>query len=1240
MKFIQINLQHKKRATDLLLAELTNLDIHIAIIQEPYVSKSTNKIPSIPKGYIQYHNGFSSMSAIIIRKSISHFLLSEFTTNNMTSIVVSTKEAGKVVVISMYCPQSQPPLSEEWRNVQTKIKHLGAQSIVGADANCHSTQVGYKSNDKRADEWEPFLIAHDLLIHNEPNVKTFRNSRGHQSTIDWTITTPTLNARLQNWHVPEDHESLSDHKAIFFNLDEDPIPIDSKKRNFMKTDWSAFRSRLQEHMSSYPTADNSTEAIKSFSEALTKTIEETVPKTGKTTYKNNWWNKSLQETKSALRKEKRKGINEHYKELKQKFEQEIASAKQTAWESFTSSVESRDDAYIRYKILCKPREDSTLPSLKVNDKWTNSTTESANELLKSNLPDLPRPLPQKHANIEKEVENYLKTPETQNIQQEPKITEAEVRKSINEQKIGRAPGTDEIPGIVYKQTLEIITPSLTKIFNMLLTEGEFPAEWASAKIIFIKKPNKPNHDPTAYRPISLLPTVGKLYEKVILHRLNWHTRKNQLIDSNQFGFQKGVSAEQAGLNLANTISTAFKARKEVGAVFCDISKAFPSIWHAGLIKKMIENKIPIEYIRFMNSYLAKQTAVVNISEGHRIQKSLTRACPQGSCISPWAWNLVLNDLFPKIRDTGANMQAFADDIVIYIVKNKTQSLTDTLSPAMRVLEEWGQKWLIKFCPEKTKCMTFSWLKKAGDDSIILDNRELENVTTYKYLGLTFDRRLTWKAHLTNITAKSSRLLCKLSPICKSRWGLQSETIKFIYERAILPIIFYGAIVWCKILDQASVQKNLQKVQRLAALNITGGAKTTANDTLNILAGLKPLHIAVAERAAMQLHNIYANPDLKKRLDIDKFLTQHEQKRQHESSLQKANTLLNEALPNKNCITELTKLTNLDHPGKTYNPDIIIGDDPEETPIENLILYTDASKSGENSPVGVAVVVKKVQVFETIFDCSLPPNASVFDGELRAIEEAVRYANETSEEHHSIRIRSDSLSSLLAIQDTSNRDKRIFTLHKVIQNMLHTRNIKVKFEWVRAHVGLEGNEAADEAAKLATRKNYEPGCNSITKNQIKRNLKQIAMNKWQLEWNTSHTGRFTHELFPQVSIGTKFLNLPNRTSQKLLFKAASGHFPSNDYLTRFKIKNDEKCPNCHFQDSIDHILTKCNRFASMRHYHVIGLQQPRPELNILNMLTNDKLQQLTINILKLRSKEFDETIQPQSQTLQEFLRGHQ
>ena len=327
----------------------------------------------------------------------------------------------------------------------------------------------------------------------------------------------------------------------------------------------------------------------------------------------------------------------------------------------------------------------------------------------------------------------------------------------------------------------------------------------------------------------------------------------------------------------------------------------------------------------------------------------------------------------------------------------------------------------------------------------------------------------------------------------------------------------------------------------------------------------------------------------------------------------------EAIIEKNTIIEISKLTSMDHPGNQYTPDIETPNTPVQNPSENLILYTDASKMGIDCPVGLAVVADKPPTLENIYQDSLEAKFSVFDGELKAIQEAVRYANENLAEDQEVRIRSDSLSSILALQDPKNRDTRVVTMKKVMENMLQTRNIKTKIEWVRAHVGLLGNEKADEAAKEATRLDPSEVSAKLSKTQIKHRLRRISLAEWQLNWNTSTTGRFTHKIYPTVTTDLKFDKICKTNEQKLLLKAASGHFPTNDLLKRMKLRTNDSCPYCKHRDSITHVLTECSRFSGTRSLYTRTMVTP-PEINIINMFTNDRLLQLSTKILKTRIGE--------------------
>ena len=155
-------------------------------------------------------------------------------------------------------------------------------------------------------------------------------------------------------------------------------------------------------------------------------------------------------------------------------------------------------------------------------------------------------------------------------------------------------GYDNVPAIVYKNSENTLMKLLMKLFNDSLEIGRFPKSWKTAKVIFIKKPDKTDkEDPKSYRPISLLPVISKIMEKVINARLLWHSYQKSIIHTKQFGFQAGTGAEHAALNLTNDIFTAFKKRKETVAVFLDARSAFPlSLIHISSPRDKRQSRMP------------------------------------------------------------------------------------------------------------------------------------------------------------------------------------------------------------------------------------------------------------------------------------------------------------------------------------------------------------------------------------------------------------------------------------------------------------------------------------------------------------------------------------------------------------------------------------------------------------------------------------------------------------------------
>lgn len=141
----------------------------------------------------------------------------------------------------------------------------------------------------------------------------------------------------------------------------------------------------------------------------------------------------------------------------------------------------------------------------------------------------------------------------------------------------KSPGHDLITNSILKKLPNKSVVFMTVLFNALLKLSYFPTAWKKAKIIMIKKPGKDNTDPKNYRPISLLSSVSKIFEKIIHSRLINHLNATEAIPHRQFGFKPNHSTTQQLLRITEHISNGFEKKEHTGAAFLDIANAFDKV---------------------------------------------------------------------------------------------------------------------------------------------------------------------------------------------------------------------------------------------------------------------------------------------------------------------------------------------------------------------------------------------------------------------------------------------------------------------------------------------------------------------------------------------------------------------------------------------------------------------------------------------------------------------------------------
>ena len=199
-----------------------------------------------------------------------------------------------------------------------------------------------------------------------------------------------------------------------------------------------------------------------------------------------------------------------------------------------------------------------------------------------------------------------------------------------------------------------------------------------------------------YRPIALLNSENKVLERLVFKYLFNHLRDNNLLSSLQSGFLPGDSTVNQLTFLYNTFCQALDSGKEVRAVFCDISKAFDRVWHAGLLAKLHAAGVTGNVLAWFADYLSNRKQRVVLPGAVSDWASIHAGVPQGSIIGPLLFLLYINNI---VHDIGSNIRLFADDTSLFIIVDDT--VTGCINTDLVRISRWASTWLVTFNPSKT-----------------------------------------------------------------------------------------------------------------------------------------------------------------------------------------------------------------------------------------------------------------------------------------------------------------------------------------------------------------------------------------------------------------------------------------------------------------------------------------------------------------------------------------------------------
>lgn len=1198
---IQCNLDRSKSC----LQEFTRFFMaskhSFALITEPYIGSGIEVKPIHGLQIFQFPGpNKNKVKSCIFSKSDSPVAigLSQFSSANLCIVQLSAG-SRRVYLASVYIEPGEDILGT-LAGVESFMGRIGSAScVVGGDFNGWHPLWGSRCANDRGKAVVEMAYGRDLYVCNVGHVPTFEtvtHGRARSSIVDITLATADIADWVVSWRVNLEGCPSSQHNAVDFSLVLDlemDRPTDGTstfKHKSEKAQWAEFKASLHTRISLADKLEQqihnmNTEQLDTFIEHLTDTIHKAcrdsmpVKKPGGR-HKPPWWTDALESRRRDVIDRHRKlhtavkhnsRANTHTQDtdstqrhdtppqdtiintlaaelatLKSTYAAELREASSANFREFCN-LQSKENVWSLTNRLLKDANPRKAPiTLHGRDRHTNDGEETARALLDHFFPDddhaqdtHPRHRELRHrAGVLPEADDDLP------------FTENEVLELLGLMSHKKAPGLDHLTSDICYQFAAAYPRLVTDVMNRCLELRHFPARWKTAYIKIIPKPGKTDYSELdAHRPIGLIPVFGKLLEKLFIKRVTYALDRRGENHPSQFGFKEQKNTVMAIDEALSRVRHAKADGNLVVAVSLDIKSAFNNAWWPALLERLRAARCPANIFELITDYLTDRTVVLDYA-GARVSKRTTKGCVQGSACGPVLWNLILDELLGMRLPEGCHIQAYADDVLLISQAKTLHTLQENTNAALRTIAEWGESVKLCFGADKTQLMAFSLKAKAGAFS--MEGRILPFVSELKYLGVVIDHKLLFNKHVEHVITKAERIFGKLCLFCRPTWGTHPENVQTIYRQVIEPIITYAAGIWGHAACKAGIKRKLLSLQRGFAIKAIKGFHTISTVAAIALAEFIPLDLKVRE-----VHEIEST------------------KLTHTTRHLPGDIRLERPTPPHELLHPASRLT-LSHDLPTYTE----LENLHSTP-HNVIIYTDGSKQ-EDGATGAAFVCYEGNDVATTKKFKLHDGCSVFQAELYAIHRACLWAIGRAHdegEHHNYTILSDSRAALAALRDRSNTHPLVTAIHKTV----HAHVGRFCFAWVKAHVGIPGNEAADTAAKDGTALHRRPDYSAFPISFVKHKARSETRRIWRARYASATQGAHTRTILPDLrDIETLY---KHTKISFYLTQMLTGHGYHKQYLKRFKIVDSDACP-CDeaTAQTIEHLLKECPQFSRRRYEH--------------------------------------------------------
>ena len=1144
-KIYQHNLRKSSLALITLLDEAWKEGIDVLLLQE--VPFFNDKIPGLPNSLLQYIfystpiNRKIYSAILVLNKFLNVTYEAELSNYAFTSIKLCYNHSNLRLISGYLHPENS--IVRELLFLD-KIICSPSQIIIGLDSNAHSDLWFNHSTDARGRIFENFMASKNLILLNKPGLPTW-SCGSKSSTIDLTLKSATPYNDNLLWEVLPDI-SESDHAIINITLSDNVssiTPTSISNFNLKKADWNKFINVLDSSglfvfdPSFQPSLNELEQFVENIHHLLFEASVSSIPLKKESTRLGTppcpWWNDELNTIKKLGRIIKRvarkfKNLYYHCKPLiqfhRRIFRREIRKAKKNHWVNFLN--EYGPNQWGRLYSFVKGGKSPIISIDQIN--LSGSSISKINQIKDFFFPA---------ASIlsdSKVICQNISLAQTED--EEPSFTKEELLFALSKIKVTSAAGPDRLPPLVIIKSIKSYPDFFLSLFNYCLRVGLFPNIWKQGRLIFLKKSSN-SLTLNDLRPITILNSMSKVFERLIHTRLSWLSESKNWLSNLQFGFRPGRSTNDALFEIKQKVSNAMSMKGFCAIVSLDIKKAFDSAWWDGILQALKIKGCPNQLWILIKDFFRKR--ISTFLYGNKPCSAFpSMGIPQGSILSPLLWNIYFNEVLTLRFPSSITVQAYADDLVLLSSSLSPLRIEADINFSLTRIEKWCKKKHLYVNPLKTKACLITNKRVYSPPIFELNNIIISLDSIIKILGVVFDSKFNFKSHISYISKRLKNILPSIISLSNVRFGLSAHSLRLIYTSLFQPLFIYGCHVWYENTAKSFLQ-TFKTIQRMFALRITRGFFSLSHTAALVMANLIPIELIIKERYA-----IFHAKEFGTYLPLDCQLALH------------------------------TPFSNLLHPSHRRFP--ILQD--FEVNFSGVQIFVDGSCSLSGSRIAACIFDGPACAtnLSNQFSYSINPLCGPRTTECAALLLGFLIASDFPQ-HYAIQIASDSQSAIFDFLSFFPQNQ--FSAY--CQSFFPSSSRNTYITWVQSHSDSIGNNMVDtlskEPAPLLNAFNCPPSINCL-----KLHLRNITMERWSSDYLKSPQATDLRYFFPALRSLREFLSKINLKWHHSAILSGHGYWKS--HLFYLGLSEDAVCRGCESApESLLHLVLHCAKYEDDRKF---------------------------------------------------------